>query len=431
MSQQWIAIVGTLTIFAVERLLVALLTGSPRRIAWVRATWWLHPNAISFMRMPMGLVSLGMWLANWQLLAFFWFAFWMITDLTDGNIARACDLGTESGKWIDPLSDKLLYFPVLLFFAIGDPRLPWPWIIALVVIDTVGQLSRLVARKKAANSFGKGKTALITVLIILVGLDSLHNLPFVDDRFLSLLTVSCTILAFLSVYCKVVPDIWYANTFTLANFLCGTAAIYSVYQHRLLQGFVLIFLGQFFDLFDGRMARKFGSTRRGALFDDIADGTSFGLATAFLIFVALGSSPLAFAVAAFFCACVIFRLIRFLRTRDLPLGIFEGLPSPAGALLAGSAVLLFDTLLALGHAVTLLAAMLMVSHIRYRHVSHSIWASIPGIVRISLAVATIVFVSKNLAGKWFQQDFLSVPLAGFGLALLYVIGMRAKRAPPP
>ena len=57
-----------------------------------------------------------------------WFAFFMITDLSDGTIARNCDLQTEMGKWLDPLSDKFMYFPVLFY------------LIVFAVIMTVGAL---------------------------------------------------------------------------------------------------------------------------------------------------------------------------------------------------------------------------------------------------------------------------------------------------
>ena len=46
--------------------------------------------------------------------------------------------------------------------------------------------------------------------------------------------------------------------------------------------FVLI--GQFADLFDGRAADKWGSTPHGEIFDDVADFTSFGLATGLFVF---------------------------------------------------------------------------------------------------------------------------------------------------
>jgi CDP-diacylglycerol--serine O-phosphatidyltransferase len=318
----------------------------------------------------------------------------------------------------------------MIYLAMGPEVLPLFWVILLVVIDTVGQTSRMFVKKKAANSFGKAKTALITIMIILAGIELLHgDLPFVTVPFLHLLTVCCTVLAFLSFYCKVVPDIWYANTFTLANFTCGVVAIILVWENKLLHAFVLVFLGQFFDLFDGRLARKFGSTRFGALFDDIADGTSFGLATSLIIFASLGSNLPALVLASAFCVCVIVRLVRFLRFKDaLPAGIFSGLPSPAGALLAGSSALLFVSQPALCYMFTIIATIAMVSPVKYRHFAQRIWPTLPNILKISLSVAVIVFVSKGVTGRFFYTDYLSIELFAFGLSILYLVFGREKAA---
>ncbi|MDT8389082.1 MAG: CDP-alcohol phosphatidyltransferase family protein [Lentisphaeria bacterium] len=431
-----IAVVGTLVIFALERAGVILATRSPGGRAWIRAHRLFHPNPISYMRMPMGLVTIFLWAGGWQVTAFLWFAFWMITDLTDGDIARSCDLVTESGKWIDPLSDKLLYFPVLIYLSgwqtviyKGESHtlFPFGWILALVVIDSIGQCSRLFTVKKAANLFGKAKTALITIMIILGGSDVLYDLRFITPPFLALLAICCAVLAFLSFFCKIVPDSWYANTFTLGNFLCGISSIVCVSFGWLHHGFVLVFIGQFFDLFDGRCARKFGSTRYGALFDDIADGTSFGLATAFLLFVALGSTIPGFLVAAAFCVSVIVRLIRFLRLKGaLPIGVFSGLPSPAGALLTGAAALLFLDKPLLIYFFAILSSVAMLAPIRYRHFAQKIWPGIPNIVKVGVAVAVIVFVSKGLTGTFLFADQLSIELGGFVLAMAYLIFGRAS-----
>ena len=265
-------------LLALERITVYLLTNSSKRIEWTRRQRVLHPNAISIIRIPMGLVSAAIWWAGQKELALVWFSLWMITDITDGTIARKCDLATDTGKWLDPLSDKCMYFPVLILFAL-TPSGPIPvfWVIAFLLIDTLGQASRHFIRKKSANSFGKVKTALVTILLATAALHLIHPITILSPQFFYLLTASCTILGFLSLYCKVIPDTWYANTLTLANFLCGIAAIYSILiADNPLRGFILIFAGQFFDLFDGRLARKFGSTRHAAIYDDVADVADLG-----------------------------------------------------------------------------------------------------------------------------------------------------------
>jgi len=416
MYEVWTLTAIVLGILAVERLTVSLATRNEAGREFIRRHWIFHPNTISIVRIPNGVISMLFWISGRHAFSVVWFSFWMITDLTDGTIARRCDLGTPSGAWIDPLSDKCMYFPVLLYYA-WKGVLPAPWVVALVVIDTVGQASRLFVKKKAANLFGKAKTALITILLALTALQQIGHLPMVTGRFLALSTASCTVLAFLSFYCKVVPDLWYANSLTLANFICGLAAIWAVVNGRPMAAFVLVFLGQFFDLFDGRLARRFGSTLHGAIYDDIADATSFGLAIGFLIFSQLGRDAPAAITALVYLACTVFRLVRFLRRpRGLDEGIFVGLPSPAGAMLAGSSVLLFHQG-HVPHALALLSAALMVSRIRYRHFGKSIWPSLPNYLKLLGFIAVLIFLNNSIAHR--QTDAFALLM--FAMAVLYAV----------
>jgi CDP-diacylglycerol---serine O-phosphatidyltransferase len=442
MLNSWLVATGVIVILLVERIVVTRVTRSPRGREWVRHTPLLHPNGISLLRMPMGLV--GVWMAHqgWWEASTLFFGFWMISDITDGTIARACELETESGKWLDPLSDKFMYFPALVYCAVaGNVRvpLPWGWVTTFLLIDALGQASRLVIRKQAANYFGKAKTAFVTIVLACTALDQMQPLWFMSDRFVYAVTVSATLLAFLSVYCRVIPDSWYANSLTLANFLCGTAAIWNVFVGHPLRAFVLVFLGQFFDLFDGRMARLYGSTRHGPIFDDIADGTSFGLAIGYLIVQELqpGIPPLlAGVVGGGYVVCVIYRLYRFLRpTTPLAPGIFQGMPSPAGAMLAGSAVLLFGEhapWLALALAVT--SALLMISNLHYRHFARRIWPVLPRVAKLLVCILFVIFVDVALAHRNFSLFFslfcflLGVTYAVYGLDPDTYLPSRRKRA---
>ena len=410
-----------LLIFLAERVSVTFLTRRPGSRDWIRTHALLHPNTISFIRLPMGVVSILLWMLGWQTASILWFAFWMITDLSDGTIARNCDLVTERGKWLDPLSDKALYFPGLLFFGVAGP-LPLLWILLLIVTDAVGQASRLFIKKKAANHFGQAETALITVLLAVTALNEVGNMPFIPAGFLQFLTVSCAILAFLSFYCKAIPDNWYANSLTLTNFLCGAGAIaLIILRDSVLLAFILVFVGQFFDLFDGRLARKYGSTRHGPVYDDIADATSFGLAIGLLIYdQMLPYLPPAFVLllAAGYTFCVVFRLIRFLqRTGKVPPGVFEGLPAPAGALLAGAGVLLFRAIPLLGVASIGLAMFLMVSRIRYYHFGREVWPQLPNMLKIVGFVTILIYVNYRLAIS--KQPAGTFELICFALALSY------------
>ena len=195
---------AVLGILVVERLVVLRVTADPCCRAWLRGHRLFHPNVISLFRLPMGLLTVAAWLAGWHRAALLWFAFWMVTDLSDGTIARRCGLDTDAGKWLDPLSDKCMYVPPLTMLAALGVLAPG-WVAALVLFDVAGQGARFVVRRTAANRFGKAKTALITVLLGLAGLDQIEPLPFVDKPMLQLLTAAAAVLAFLSLCGKLLP----------------------------------------------------------------------------------------------------------------------------------------------------------------------------------------------------------------------------------
>ncbi len=426
MLTTWLIAAAIFAILLTERVLVTTLTRSPRGRAWVRRTPLLHPNGISLLRMPMGLVGVCMAHLGWWEAGTLFFAFWMISDITDGTIARNCDLETEKGKWLDPLSDKFMYFPALAYCAVATNvrvPLPWGWVTAFLLLDALGQASRLVIKKQAANYFGKAKTAFVTIVLTCTALDQVQPLWFMSEHFVYAVTVSCTLLAFLSVYCRVIPDAWYANSLTLANFLCGIAALWNVSTGHPLRAFVLVFLGQFFDLFDGRMARLYGSTRFGPIFDDIADGTSFGLAIGYLILAQLqpGTPVLVAVVAgAGYLVCVVYRLYRFLRpaTAMAP-GIFQGMPSPAGAMLAGSSVLLFGERLPwLAVCLVLASSLLMISSLRYRHFAQRLWPALPRMGKLLVCILFLIFVDVALSHKNYSLFF---SLFCFALGLVYAV----------
>lgn len=443
MNNVWVLIILVLAMLGLERLVIQALVKHPSGRRLIRRLPFMHPNGISLLRIPMGVVSI--WMASrghWPA-AILWFAFWMITDLTDGTIARHCNLATETGKWLDPFSDKCMYFPALIYFAFSnDISIPLPKlaVIAFLLIDTLGQMSRLVAKKKAANLFGKTKTALVTILLSAIALNQIDPSWIINQPFVQVFTFACVILAFLSCYCKVIPDVWYANSFTLANFLCGLGAIWYAFRDEIILSFVLIFLGQFFDLFDGRMARKYGSTKRGAFFDDIADGTSFGLAIGCLIYFCLARpdtgipSWIALAVAIFYVACLIYRLYRFLHpTKVMPRGVFQGLPSPAGALLAGSCVILTkqfpEPVFAFGAAaLVVLTSILMISNVPYRHFGQIVWPSMHRAFKLLLFVLLTIFAVFAIAHRSYRFPFLWWTF-GISLAYLFLGTYRLRHHP--
>ncbi|UGY94356.1 CDP-diacylglycerol--serine O-phosphatidyltransferase [Streptomyces gobiensis] len=176
-----------------------------------------------------------------------------------------------------------------------------------------------------------------------------------------------------------------ADTLTLGNATCGFMAVYftttgvliphltgsedgGMARHSAATAVMLMLLASIFDLFDGIVARKLRSSAMGAELDNLSDLISFGLAPAYFVLVwgmvANDAHQHVSALAAIVVLlAVVLRLARFscVTLRD---GIFQGMPSPFGALTLVSIVLLelpfIPTLLAI-----IGVAWLMVSRVEY------------------------------------------------------------------
>ena len=174
----------------------------------------------------------------------------------------------------------------------------------------------------------------------------------------------------------IIPPHLYANILSFLNLCCGIAGCIAIkVNHNAPMAFSLMFLGQFLDLFDGRAAEKWGSTPNGDLLDDIADGTSFGICVSFVIFSSFTDSRIGLIVALIHASSTIFRLVRFvIRKRGAGVtggvAFFSGMPCPAGALVVGSAAIVFPQekqweLVKL--TICILTSILTVSTVTYPH----------------------------------------------------------------
>ncbi|WSJ62139.1 CDP-diacylglycerol--serine O-phosphatidyltransferase [Streptomyces sp. NBC_01310] len=176
-----------------------------------------------------------------------------------------------------------------------------------------------------------------------------------------------------------------ADTLTLGNATCGFMAVYftttgiliphltgggesGMARNSAATAVILMLLAAVFDLFDGIVARKLRSSPMGAELDNLSDLISFGLAPAYFVLVygmvAVDAHQKMSALAAIVVLlAVVLRLARFscVTMKD---GMFQGMPSPFGALTVVSIVLLelpfIPTLLAI-----IGVAWLMVSRVEY------------------------------------------------------------------
>jgi CDP-diacylglycerol---serine O-phosphatidyltransferase len=189
--------------------------------------------------------------------------------------------------------------------------------------------------------------------------------------------------------------------FTLGNAICGFTAI--ICAASLTKGVLwssgLIMLAMVCDAFDGRVARKMGTTSSiGAQLDSLSDAVSFGIAPAFVFYQLFAqglSHSFLWLVSVLYLGCAVVRLARFnTETTDASEEAhrwFSGLPSTMAALVVCAGVWLsyasgwFATLFgvapaivepALAYAIsatTAAASLLMVSRIRFPHINGIIY----------------------------------------------------------
>ena len=166
------------------------------------------------------------------------------------------------------------------------------------------------------------------------------------------------------------------TSFTTGNLCCGFFSLIESARGQYELAAVLIIAAGVLDGLDGRIARLTGTTSEfGVEFDSLADIASFGIAPAFLAYEwALQSfHRIGWLIAFLFVACAATRLARFnLQHGSSDKRFFAGLPSPAAAGTIASVAFGFpDPPAQLGWSVLVgalvsAAALLMVSHIRYR-----------------------------------------------------------------
>ncbi len=365
--------------------------------------WLLSPNAICYWRAGMAVFAFVLYFwTPYQAIAIFIFTFAAILDGIDGVVARACNLVSRWGEWLDPMCDKLTDLPPLIGFAYTG-ILSMKLVLTLVTIEFAGQF---FARKVlswiqfsgAANNFGKIKAIICFGLVILCAL--MDKNPEVIDIADGVL-MACIILSSASLVFKFIPNRLYADILSGLNFCCGVTSLVLSHNHMFAWAICIIIMGQLFDLFDGRMAMKHGGTKYGPYLDDIADFVSFGLAPAYMI-VQIGGS-LAWFVGSVYIFGVAFRLIRFIavdkKKADLPEGVFNGLPSPAGALIVLGATLIAPPVVLWSLAGVSVG--FMISHIRFAHFGRVILKQIPKPVFFMISASIIltlsfIFKTKNV-----------------------------------
>ncbi len=134
-----------------------------------------------------------------------------------------------------------------------------------------------------------------------------------------------------------------ANLFTFVNITAGLMATYFITQNNFTLAIALAWVGGAFDIFDGKIARKYKlSNEFGVQLDSFADFLSFVLVPVFLIFQATYAAQLkgsflivASIISIYYVISGLRRLIHFNLNADAGEveKYFTGVPTPLGAIL--------------------------------------------------------------------------------------------------
>ena len=384
---------------------VVVLLKKPRARDFLGKNWYFHPNTICIWRVIIGLSGTLLYFVFEQHTgAILLFTFSAFLDGTDGLIARSCDLETPFGEELDPLCDKLTYLPPIVFFAYHG-LLNITAVYALLAIEICGQflvryvIKRFTSFSVAANNFGKVKAVLCFSLIIYLELlDDGLPIPELTNQILYV----CIVLSISSSVFKTIPNRFYADILSCLNLLCGLVGIFLAFQGRYVLVAIAILTGQIFDLLDGRMAEKHGGTKFGPWFDDIADLTSFGVCPGLLVFLKGDAEWPSFIFGTIYLFAVGFRLWRFLardkHDESLPPGFFNGLPSPAGAMVALGACLVWDNQWVVW-ATVLVTSFLLVSRIKFVHFGRVILRRTPRTFVVFMGFVAVFLIAYLIKAR--------------------------------
>lgn len=136
------------------------------------------PNKLTCLRMVMIVPFVICMLAGraegpWMVVSLLLFVAASFTDMLDGKIARANNLITDFGKFMDPLADKLLVCSALI--CLVDLRRIPTWVVIIIIArEFIISGFRLIASDNGiviqANMWGKCKTVsqMVTIVLLII-----------------------------------------------------------------------------------------------------------------------------------------------------------------------------------------------------------------------------------------------------------------------
>ena len=131
------------------------------------------------------------------------------------------------------------------------------------------------------------------------------------------------------------------NLLTLIGVCLGISSIKFALDQNFSLAVIFLILAAILDTLDGRIARLIkGTSEFGKELDSLTDFVSFGIAPAFILYFweLKNYGKIGWAITLIFSVCCVLRLARFNLTKisedeEWKRNYFEGIPSPAGAIL--------------------------------------------------------------------------------------------------
>ena len=221
------------------------------------------------------------------------------------------------------------------------------------------------------------------------------------------------------------------NILTIAGVCLGISSIKFSLDLNFSMAVIFITLAAILDALDGRIARLIkGTTDFGKELDSLTDFVSFGIAPAFIIyFWELNKyGKLGWAITLIYSVCCVLRLARFNLTKFKPeetwkQNYFEGVPSPIGALLILSPLVLelteFNFLINNNYFVplfTLVIAVLLISKIptySFKKIKIKPTLTVFILLGIGISLVTLMFFTFETLLIFSLFYILSIPMACF------------------
>jgi len=221
------------------------------------------------------------------------------------------------------------------------------------------------------------------------------------------------------------------NILTIAGVCLGISSIKFSLDLNFSMAVIFITLAAILDALDGRIARLIkGTSDFGKELDSLTDFVSFGIAPAFIIyFWELNKyGKLGWAITLIYSVCCVLRLARFNLTKFKPeetwkQNYFEGVPSPIGALLILSPLVLelteFNFIINNNYFVplfTLVVAVLLISKIptySFKKIKIKPTLTVFILLGIGISLVTLMFFTFETLLIFSFFYILSIPVACF------------------